>query len=91
MRIRWAPEAVEDLARLHAFLAQHDPAVAHRTVIAFGKAARGLAAHPRLGSPVPGFEPREVRRVFVGNYEMRYELAKEAIHILRFFHGREDR
>jgi hypothetical protein len=32
-----------------------------------------------------------VRRLLIGDYEMRYELAGGAVHILRFFHTREDR
>jgi len=89
--IRWTPESVEDLARLHDFLAQSNPRAALRAVTALRNAVRQLLAHPRLGSLLGGFEPREVRRLLVGDYEMRYEVAGEAIHILRFFHTREDR
>lgn len=91
MRIRWTPEAAADLARLHDFLAQFNPGAALRVVIALRHAVRELPAHPRLGAALAGFEPREVRRLVVGDYELRYEIAGDAIHILRFFHGREDR
>lgn len=91
MTIRWTPEAVEDLARLHHFLAQSNPRAALRAVTALRNAVRQLLAHPRLGSLLRGFGLREVRRLLVGDYEMRYEIAGEAIHILRFFHTREDR
>jgi hypothetical protein len=37
------------------------------------------------------FEPREVRRVLVGDYEIRYELTKKDVVVLRLFHTREDR
>ena len=50
-----------------------------------------LIVHPRLGERLEEFSPREVRRIFVGNYEMRYELAEEAIYVLRLWHAREDR
>lgn len=89
--IRWAPEAVDDLARLHDFLASSNRQAALRTVTALRNAVRQLVAHPRLGPPIPGYEDREVRRLVVGVYEMRYEVAGEAIHVLRFFHGRESR
>jgi plasmid stabilization system protein ParE len=82
---------VEDLARLHDFLAQSNPRAALRAVTALRNAVRQLLAHPWLGSLLGGFEPREVRRLLVGDYEMRYEVAGDAIHILRFFHTREDR
>ena len=89
--IRWTPEAVQDLARLYDFLASYDAGVASRVVTVLRDAVRELLLHPRLGPPLPGFDDREVRRLLIGDYEMRYELAGEAIHILRFFHTREDR
>lgn len=35
--------------------------------------------------------PREVRRIIVGNYELRYEIADATIFILRLWHCRENR
>lgn len=46
---------------------------------------------PRLGERLDAYHPREVRRIIVGNYEMRYELARETISILRIWHSRENR
>ncbi|MBR7513475.1 type II toxin-antitoxin system RelE/ParE family toxin, partial [Mycobacterium tuberculosis] len=37
------------------------------------------------------FEPREVRRILVGQYEMRYEIQGDTIYVLRLWHTREDR
>jgi plasmid stabilization system protein ParE len=91
VRIRWTPEAADDLGRLHDFLAPYNPRAALRAVTALRHAVRELPAHPRLGALLGGFEPREVRRLVVGDYELRYEVAGDAIHVLRFFHGREDR
>ena len=91
MTLRWTPEAVEDLARLYRFLAEVNPQAALRVVTALRNAVRQLLVHPRLGPSLPGFEGRDVRRVVVGDYEVRYELAGEAIHVLRFSHTREDR
>jgi len=89
--VRWTPEAVDDLARLHDFLAAHNPKLALRVVATLRNAVRQLFVHPRLGSAVPGFEGHEVRRLVIRDYELRYEIAREALYILRFFHTREDR
>ena len=91
MIVRWTPEAVDDLARLHDFVAGHNPQAALRVVTALRNAVRQLVVHPRLGPPLAGFEKRDVRRLLIGDYEMRYELSGGAIHILRFFHSHEDR
>lgn len=91
MTPRWTPEAVEDLARLYDFLATKNARAALRVVNVLRDAVRQLPVHPRLGSTLPGFDKREVRRLLIGDYELRYELAGDAIHVLRFFHTREDR
>ncbi len=45
----------------------------------------------RIGERIDEFEPREVRRILVEYYEMRYELTETAIYVLRLWHTREDR
>ena len=50
-----------------------------------------LMDHPRIGEQLHEFEPREVRRILVGHYEMRYEIRRSDIYILRLWHTREDR
>jgi len=37
------------------------------------------------------FLPREVRRLIVGDYEVRYEIAYDVVNILRIHHALEDR
>ncbi|MHB1581812.1 MAG: type II toxin-antitoxin system RelE/ParE family toxin [Acidithiobacillus sp.] len=50
-----------------------------------------LLTNPRIGERLDEFEPREVRRIVVGHYEMRYEIQKSTIYVLRLWHTREDR
>ncbi|MFM7067088.1 MAG: type II toxin-antitoxin system RelE/ParE family toxin [Gammaproteobacteria bacterium] len=90
-RVVWTPEARRDLNRLGRFLAELSPAAAQRAVALARVRAGQLAAHPRIGERVPGFEPREVRRLLAGSYEMRYELTPKDCAILRIFHAREGR
>jgi len=53
--------------------------------------ARRIPAQPRLGEALPEFGDRDVRRVLVRRYEIRYEVSGSDIYILRVFHTREDR
>ena len=55
------------------------------------KAATVLLTNPRIGEQLFEFEPREVRRLLVGQYEMRYEIQESTIYMLRLWHTREDR
>jgi len=91
MRIVWTGKASADLVRLHDFLANRDARVAARLVQALVSAPLQLLTFPRLGSPLEEFRPRDVRRLFVGRYELRYELRNSEIVVLRVWHAREER
>jgi plasmid stabilization system protein ParE len=91
MKIRWTGKALSDLVRLYEFLAPVNREAALRTVQSLTAAPMRLAVHPRMGEKLEEFEPREVRRILVGNYEMRYEVSEEAIFIVRLWHTREQR
>ena len=54
-------------------------------------AAARLTEHPRLGEKLDHYEPREVRRLLVGSYELRYEVRATQVVVLRIWHVREDR
>ena len=58
-----------------------------------GRAPRGpmLKRRPRLGERLERYNPREVRRILVGHYEMRYEIQGSTIYVTRLWHTREDR
>lgn len=91
MRIRWTGRASADLVRLHDFLEPIAPEAAARVVQQLARAPNRLLDYPRIGEKLEAYEPREVRRIIVGNYEMRYEIASGTIFILRLWHSREDR
>lgn len=91
MQLKWTSKALSDVARLYEFLAPVNPAAAARVVQALTRAPAGLVAHPRIGERLFAFEPREVRRLLVGDYEIRYEIQESALYVLRIWHTREDR
>ncbi|MGA8541187.1 MAG: type II toxin-antitoxin system RelE/ParE family toxin [Terriglobales bacterium] len=91
MKIYWSARALSDLVRLYEFLAPVNRAAAARVVQSLTAAPMRLAVYPRLGEKLEEFEPREVRRILVGNYEMRYEVREDAIFIVRLWHTREQR
>jgi len=91
MKVQWTSKASADLVRLHAFLEPVAPDAAARIIQQLAKAPNRLLDYPRIGEKLEAYEPREVRRIIVGNYEMRYEIAAGAIFILRLWHSRENR
>ena len=91
MELKWTGKALSDLARLYDFLAPVNKLAAARTVQALTAAPGTLLVNPRIGEKLEEFEPRDVRRILVGHYEMRYEIQESTIYVLRLWHTREDR
>lgn len=91
MELKWTGKALSDLARLYEFLSPVNRDAAVRTVQSLTAAPASLIANPRIGEKLEEFEPREVRRILVGHYEMRYEIRSSTIYVLRLWHTREDR
>lgn len=91
MKLKWTNKALSDLARLYEFLAPVNMDAAARNVKALTAAPASLIANPRIGERLEEFDPREVRRILVGHYEMRYEIQEPTVYVLRGWHARENR
>lgn len=91
MALEWTTAARRDLERTYAFHAPIGEAAAAKRIRLILAGVRRLAGHPRLGTAMTEFEPREVRRIIVGDFEVRYELRDLDLFVLRVWHVREDR
>jgi plasmid stabilization system protein ParE len=91
MELKWTSKALSDLTRLYEFLASVNQPAAARAVQSVTKAPTALLINPRIGEQLFEFEPREIRRILVGNYELRYEIQESTIYVLRLLHTREHR
>lgn len=91
MKVNWTSKAWSDLVRLHEHLEAVAPVAATRIVQQLAHAPDRLLEYPRIGEKLEAYEPREVRRVIVGSYEIRYEISAGTIFILRLWHCRENR
>ena len=91
VRVKWTRKALGDVARLYRFLAGVNKQAAVNIVRSFTAAAKRLNEYPHMGEELEEFRPRAVRRVIVGNYEMRYEIQEQRIFILNLWHAKEDR
>ena len=91
MELKWTSKALSDLARLYEFLASVNQPAAARVVQSLTNAPTTLLINPRIGEQLFEFEHREIRRIFVGTYEVRYEIQESTIYVLRLWHTREHR
>lgn len=91
MELKWTSKGLSDLVRLYEFLASVNQQAATETVKSLTAAPARLLVNPRIGEKLEEFEPREVRRIWVGRYEIRYEIQESTLYVLRLWHTREDR
>jgi plasmid stabilization system protein ParE len=91
MNLKWTSKALSDLVRLNEFLSAVNKLAAAQMVQLLSAAPRRLLEQSRIGEKLEEFEPREVRRIIVGYYELRYEITESSIYVLRLWHTREDR
>ena len=91
MKINWTSKALSDLVRLYEFLAVKNKQAAAHTVQSLSAAPDRLLDQARIGEKLDEFDPREVRRIVIGRYEMRYEIQDSIIIVLRIWHTRENR
>ena len=91
MALKWTISAERDLVRIHAFLTPVNPPAAAKVIKQLAAGAEQLLSYPQLGAALEEFAPRDVRRVIVGDYELRYGVTENLIYILRPWHARKDR
>lgn len=91
MKLVYTDEAIEDLQRLRAFIATHNPSAAARIAFELVGKIDLLADFPKMGSPVQMAPvPDSIRDMVFGKYVIRYSLHSCVIVILRIWHGLED-
>ena len=91
--LKWLPEALADLQRLHAFIAAHSEPAAARAIDTLIAAAERLAEFPGQGrrwDPDPDFREWPVSFGARG-YVIRYRTHGDDVIIVRVWHGLEDR
>ncbi|HEY0222912.1 MAG TPA: type II toxin-antitoxin system RelE/ParE family toxin [Pseudolabrys sp.] len=87
MIIVWSPQAIDDLASLHAYIAEHDTAAAQRTLLRIVRDIEQLlAGNPDMGRPgrVAGTRELVIART---PYIVPYRIRDKRLQILRVYHG----
>lgn len=88
----YAAAAIDDLSRLRAFIAQHDPAAARRVAVEIVRCIEALRDAPLIGKAVAmAPDPNAVRDMVFGDYIVRYAVTARSIAVLRVWHHFESR
>jgi toxin ParE1/3/4 len=89
LKLGFTAKALEDLERLHEFVAENNPAAAKRIRDQLLASFQTLLEQPKGGKPVKSLP---VRQWVTGDYVIRYVLdGEQNLIIVRIWHGREER
>lgn len=90
--IVWLPESLDDLQRLHEFIAEYNAAAAAQAIATLLDAVESLRGFPEKGRPwdaEPAYRTLSVRFGARG-YVVRYRLFEDRVTIVRVWHALED-
>ncbi len=90
MAVSWAPQAIDDIARITRYIAAENPAAAARVAQEILVAGDSLKIFPRRGrrSMLPGRRELVALRPYVIVYRL---LPDDDVDILRVWHAAQDR
>lgn len=91
MDLLWTLKSQDDLERIYRFACQYSRQHADTALDELISGIERLIEHPQMGSLQPRYEPREVRKMLFGDYEVHYEVQDLALYIVDIWHTREDR
>ena len=86
-RLIWAPQAVEDLAAICAFIGRDSEGYAREFAARVMGAVEMLEEFPEVGRRVPEFTDPRLRELLHGHYRIIYEVDDDAVHILAVHHS----
>jgi toxin ParE1/3/4 len=90
VRIRWTQVALADLTSARDRLLSENPVAAEAMLRNVRGAISKLRRHPRIGRVVPERRALGYREIVLAPYRLVYAIARNEIHILRFWHARRD-
>ena len=87
MRLRWSPEAADDLEGIVKYIAQDNPEAGREVAVKIREGLMGLRTFPYGGRAghLPGS-----RELVVAPYIVVYRVKNEFIEISRIYHGAQD-
>ena len=91
--LKWTPQALLDVQRLHRFLADKDAEAAKRAVQIIRAGVKILSRQPRIGHPAQDMDP-EFREWLIpfgqSGYLVLYRIDAGIVVLLAVRHGREE-
>jgi len=86
-KVRWTPQAADDLDAIAEFISRDSPHYSSLFVLDVLYAVDRLIQFPKSGRVVPEIDDPLVREIILGSYRIIYRVHKDLVEILTIFHG----
>ena len=86
-QVIWAPQAIEDVEAIRAYVARDSPPYADLVVERIVAAVARLESHPLSGRVVPEVGDQSLREIIQGSYRIVYRVNRDVVEIVTVFHG----
>ena len=86
-RLRWTPQALEDIEAICTFIARDSNYYARIFASQITEKASTLEQFPKAGRIVPESDSEDVREIIHGNYRLIYRLINDEVQILTIHHS----
>lgn len=86
-KIKWSPEAVEDLEAIYNFIARDSIYYAKSVITQILDSVQSLKDFPKIGRIVPEINRDEIRERLVFNYRIIYQIKEQTVIILAIVHS----
>jgi len=87
-KVRWSPEALEDVDSIAQYIARDSQFYARATVSKILDFSRSIAKFPQMGRIVPEFNDKTIRERLVYSYRLVYKIEHAGILIVAVIHDK---
>ena len=87
-KVKWSPEATEDLESIAEYIARDSEFYARSVVSKILAVSRKISEQPMIGRIVPEISDKEIRERFVYSYRLVYKIQDSLITIVAIIHGK---
>ncbi|RMG35710.1 MAG: type II toxin-antitoxin system RelE/ParE family toxin [Gammaproteobacteria bacterium] len=88
LKVKWSPEAVEDLESIAEYIARDSEYYARAVVTEVLSVSRSISEFPMIGRIVPEIGDERVRERFIYSYRLVYLVEPERILVVAVIHGK---
>lgn len=89
LKVRWSPEAVEDVESIARYISRDSQFYARATVSKIIDFSRSISKFPQIGRMVPEFNDKQIRERLVYSYRLVYKVERSRVLVVAVIHDKQ--